>query len=75
MCCSNRAEIRPVLNEICVRPIDRDNPNEVTYAAMMHMRFTVPSGASLCRTFGLNGEQILKLEADVNQLKGESDVK
>lgn len=71
MCCENRAEIRPVIDNVCVRPIKRDKLEEELYAAMMHMKYQMPSGTRYCRTFGLNGDQVLQLEKGLKEIKEE----
>ena len=71
MCCENRAGIRSVTNALCIRPINREKSEEEPYAAMMHMRFRVPSGAILCRTFGLSGEQVSQMEDELKRLREE----
>ena len=68
MCCENRAKIRPVVSELCLRPINREEAEELPYAAIIDMKFAVPSKKQMCRTFGLTGEQVVQLEEGLLKL-------
>ena len=71
MCCENRAEIRPVIDNVCIRTIDRNKLEEAPYAAMMHMKYQMPNGTRYCRTFGLTGQQMAQMEQGLQELREE----
>ena len=73
MCCENTAAIRPVIDNVCIRPINRDKLEEAPYAAMMHMKYQMPSGTRYCRTFGLTFQQVTQFEKGLQDLREENN--